>query len=119
MIPDMPIDFQTIAVEGVTIAGAVLAAVAGIIIVIALVRMGVNFFRETFSGDEIPVIRGKYGSGDRSNYETIVKDNEGRLHFVFTGDYPDGGVYYFNDHYDFQPGLGEGKVWTGSGWDDI
>lgn len=50
-IPAMPVDFGALATEAVAIVGTVLGAVAGIIIVIALVRMGFRFLTRAFTGN--------------------------------------------------------------------
>lgn len=49
-IPAMPIDFGSLATEAVVIVGTVLTAVAGIICIIALVRMGFRFLSRALTG---------------------------------------------------------------------
>lgn len=47
---DMPVDFEALAGDGMTVVGKVMGAIAAIIIVIALVRMGFRFLSSAFQG---------------------------------------------------------------------
>ena len=49
-LPTMPVDFDGYATAGMTVVGTVLGAIAGIVIVVALVRMGLNKLSSSFSG---------------------------------------------------------------------
>jgi hypothetical protein len=46
----MPVDFAGLAEDGMAVVGTVMGAIAGIIIVIALVRMGFRFLSSAFQG---------------------------------------------------------------------
>ncbi len=49
-LPDMPIDFSDYATAGMTVVGTVLGAIAGIVVVVSLVRMGLKKLSGAFNG---------------------------------------------------------------------
>jgi type IV secretory pathway VirB2 component (pilin) len=49
-LPDMPIDFTDYATAGMTVVGTVLGAIAGIVVVVALVKMGLQKLSGAFNG---------------------------------------------------------------------
>lgn len=49
-IPEMPIDFSSIATAGVTTLGEIASAVAGVIVLSALIMMGFRWIKRAFAG---------------------------------------------------------------------
>jgi hypothetical protein len=49
-LPDMPVDFNDYATAGMTVVGTVLGAIAGIVVVVALTRMGLSKLASAFNG---------------------------------------------------------------------
>ncbi len=50
-IPELPIDFHSIAMQGVTMLGAFIGAIAAVIVLSSLIRMGFRWVREAFASD--------------------------------------------------------------------
>lgn len=51
MIPPLPVDFASLVAQGVVVMGKVITGVAGIFVMMSLVRMGIGWIRATFSSE--------------------------------------------------------------------
>lgn len=103
MIPSIPVDFGALADMALNYVGIVFAAVAGIVIVIALVRMGFKFVSSAFAGSVERVeiddaITVKVYDDSNATYEWVIQSDDGIKVGAWSGDGPNGKVYFFDEN---------------------